>query len=105
MYGFVFSVIDFQFCEFYSHHNIWRDAQVPQNTFRYYHPDSKSLDFTALMNDVKVHYTRFFYVTNRAHDNSLYGFCHVSQALTMYHFFNYITSCLIINALDICYIP
>ncbi|KAG8650069.1 aspartate aminotransferase, mitochondrial isoform X1 [Manihot esculenta] len=36
-----------------NHHNIWRDAQVPQNTFGYYHPDSKSLDFTALMNDVK----------------------------------------------------
>ncbi|KAL5974733.1 hypothetical protein ACLOJK_031404 [Asimina triloba] len=37
-----------------NHHNIWRDAQVRQRTFRYYHPESKSLDFAALLADVKV---------------------------------------------------
>ncbi|KDP22788.1 hypothetical protein JCGZ_00375 [Jatropha curcas] len=36
-----------------NHHNIWRDAQVPQSTFHYYHPDMKGLNFSALMNDVK----------------------------------------------------
>ncbi|KAF2305243.1 hypothetical protein GH714_003293 [Hevea brasiliensis] len=36
-----------------NHHNIWRDAQVQQNTFSYYHPDLKGLNFTALMDDVK----------------------------------------------------
>ncbi|KAA8517503.1 hypothetical protein F0562_017867 [Nyssa sinensis] len=36
-----------------NHHNIWSDAQVSQNTFRYYHPDSKGLHFSALMDDVK----------------------------------------------------
>lgn len=36
-----------------NHHNIWRDAHVPQRTFHYYHPDSKGLDFAALMDDVK----------------------------------------------------
>ncbi|CAN6272067.1 unnamed protein product [Urochloa humidicola] len=35
------------------HHNIWRDAQVPQNTFAYYHPESRGLDFSGLMNDIK----------------------------------------------------
>lgn len=37
-----------------SHHNIWRDANVPQRTFHYYHPESKGLDFASLMDDVKV---------------------------------------------------
>ncbi|KAF8397143.1 hypothetical protein HHK36_016050 [Tetracentron sinense] len=37
-----------------SHHNIWRDAQVPQRIFHYYHPESKGLHFSALMDDVKV---------------------------------------------------
>ncbi|OMO67761.1 Aspartate/other aminotransferase [Corchorus olitorius] len=36
-----------------NHHNIWRDAHVAKKTFRYYHPDSKGLDFMALMDDVK----------------------------------------------------
>lgn len=39
---------------FSSHHNIWRDAQVPQKTFTYYHPESRGLDFSGLMNDIKV---------------------------------------------------
>jgi aspartate aminotransferase len=39
----------------YSHHNIWRDAGVPIKTFRYYHPESKGLDFSGLMDDIKVH--------------------------------------------------
>ncbi|GFS33998.1 aspartate aminotransferase 1 [Actinidia rufa] len=37
-----------------NHHNIWRDAQVPQRTYHYYHPESRGLDFTALMDDIKV---------------------------------------------------
>ncbi|XP_078431180.1 aspartate aminotransferase 1 [Wolffia australiana] len=36
-----------------NHHNIWRDAQVPQRTFRYYHPESRGLDFSSLLEDVK----------------------------------------------------
>ncbi|XVE84369.1 hypothetical protein DITRI_Ditri17bG0006700 [Diplodiscus trichospermus] len=36
-----------------NHHNIWRDAHVPERTFHYYHPDSKGLNFAALMDDVK----------------------------------------------------
>ncbi|MFS8027987.1 hypothetical protein Hanom_Chr16g01505181 [Helianthus anomalus] len=36
-----------------NHHNIWRDANVPQRTFHYYHPESKGLDFASLMDDVK----------------------------------------------------
>ncbi|XP_022761424.1 aspartate aminotransferase, mitochondrial-like [Durio zibethinus] len=36
-----------------NHHNIWRDAHVPERTFHYYHPDSKGLNFVALMDDVK----------------------------------------------------
>ncbi|KAL6629388.1 hypothetical protein ACP70R_029153 [Stipagrostis hirtigluma subsp. patula] len=35
------------------HLNIWRDAQVPQRTFRYYHPKSKGLDFAGMIDDVK----------------------------------------------------
>nr|DAD28184.1 TPA_asm: hypothetical protein HUJ06_029652 [Nelumbo nucifera] len=38
---------------FHSHRNIWRDAQVPQRTFRYYNLESKILHFEALMDDVK----------------------------------------------------
>jgi hypothetical protein len=37
-----------------SHHNIWRDAQVPQRTYSYYHPESRGLDFAGLMDDIKV---------------------------------------------------
>ncbi|CAN6802502.1 unnamed protein product [Brassica oleracea var. botrytis] len=36
-----------------NHHNIWRDAQVPQKTYHYYHPETKGLDFKGLMDDVK----------------------------------------------------
>ncbi|KAB1224594.1 Aspartate aminotransferase, mitochondrial [Morella rubra] len=36
-----------------NHHNVWRDAQVPQRTFQYYHPVSKGLNFAALVDDVK----------------------------------------------------
>ncbi|KAK8556534.1 hypothetical protein V6N12_002933 [Hibiscus sabdariffa] len=36
-----------------NHRNIWREVHVPDRTFRYYHPDSKSLNFMALMDDVK----------------------------------------------------
>ncbi|XP_047176989.1 aspartate aminotransferase, mitochondrial [Vigna umbellata] len=36
-----------------NHHNIWRDAGVSMKTFRYYHPESKGLDFEGLMNDMK----------------------------------------------------
>ncbi|CAK9144286.1 unnamed protein product, partial [Ilex paraguariensis] len=36
-----------------NHHNIWRDAQVPQKTFHYYHPESRGLDFPSLMDDTK----------------------------------------------------
>ncbi|GJM98216.1 hypothetical protein PR202_ga15205 [Eleusine coracana subsp. coracana] len=38
---------------FLSHHNIWRDARVPQRTFTYYHPESRGLDFAGLMNDIQ----------------------------------------------------
>ncbi|GJM90699.1 hypothetical protein PR202_ga07004 [Eleusine coracana subsp. coracana] len=36
-----------------NHHNIWRDANVPQNKFTYYHPESRGLDFSGLMSDIK----------------------------------------------------
>ncbi|THG20553.1 aspartate aminotransferase, mitochondrial [Camellia sinensis] len=36
-----------------NHHNIWRDAHVPQRTFHYYHPESRGLDFAAMMDDIK----------------------------------------------------
>ncbi|XP_024004001.1 aspartate aminotransferase, mitochondrial [Eutrema salsugineum] len=36
-----------------NHHNIWRDADVPQKTYHYYHPESKGLNFSGLMDDVK----------------------------------------------------
>ncbi|CAJ2642421.1 unnamed protein product [Trifolium pratense] len=35
-----------------NHHNIWRDSGVPIKTFRYYHPESKGLDFSGLMDDI-----------------------------------------------------
>ncbi|MBA0683219.1 hypothetical protein Goari_024891 [Gossypium aridum] len=37
-----------------NHHNIWRDAQVPQKTYHYYHPESKGLDFAAMIDDIKA---------------------------------------------------
>ncbi|KAL0354028.1 UNVERIFIED_CONTAM: Aspartate aminotransferase, mitochondrial [Sesamum angustifolium] len=36
-----------------NHHNIWRDAHVPQRTFHYYHPQSRGLDFASMMDDIK----------------------------------------------------
>ncbi|CAN6706375.1 unnamed protein product [Malus baccata var. baccata] len=36
-----------------NHHNIWRDAHVPQKTFHYYHPETKGLDFAGLVDDIK----------------------------------------------------
>ncbi|KAH0448253.1 hypothetical protein IEQ34_022053 [Dendrobium chrysotoxum] len=36
-----------------NHHNIWRDAHVPQRTFHYYHPETRGLDFAAMMDDIK----------------------------------------------------
>ncbi|XP_043725367.1 aspartate aminotransferase, mitochondrial-like isoform X2 [Telopea speciosissima] len=45
-----------------NHHNIWRDAQVPQRTFQYYNPASKGLHFAALMDDVKNAPNRSFFL-------------------------------------------
>ncbi|MCD7473454.1 L-asparaginase 1 [Datura stramonium] len=36
-----------------SHHCIWRDAHVPQRSYHYYNPDTKGIDFAAMMNDIK----------------------------------------------------
>ncbi|GMH12630.1 hypothetical protein Nepgr_014471 [Nepenthes gracilis] len=36
-----------------NHHNIWRDAHVTQKTFHYYHPESRGLDFAAMIDDIK----------------------------------------------------
>ncbi|KAG0454760.1 hypothetical protein HPP92_024052 [Vanilla planifolia] len=36
-----------------NHHNIWRDAHVSQRTFHYYHPETRGLDFAAMMDDIK----------------------------------------------------
>ncbi|XP_021732930.1 aspartate aminotransferase, mitochondrial-like [Chenopodium quinoa] len=36
-----------------NHHNIWRDANVSQKTYHYYHPESKGLDFSGMMDDIK----------------------------------------------------
>lgn len=38
----------------HSYHKIWKDALVPKRTYHYYHPDSKGLNFAALLDDVKV---------------------------------------------------
>ncbi|KAJ6865522.1 hypothetical protein NC651_035931 [Populus alba x Populus x berolinensis] len=38
----------------HSYHKIWRDALVPERTYHYYHPDSKGLNFAALLDDVKI---------------------------------------------------
>lgn len=37
-----------------NHINIWRDAGVPQATYRYYKPETRGLDFEGLMEDVKA---------------------------------------------------
>ncbi|KAI4322792.1 hypothetical protein L6164_022454 [Bauhinia variegata] len=36
-----------------NHHNIWRDAEVPIRIYQYYHPESRGLDFAALMDNIK----------------------------------------------------
>ncbi|XP_010520474.1 PREDICTED: aspartate aminotransferase, mitochondrial-like isoform X2 [Tarenaya hassleriana] len=36
-----------------NHHNIWRDAGVSRRTFRYYDPETKGLNFSALLDDIK----------------------------------------------------
>jgi len=38
----------------HSYHKIWRDALVPERTCHYYYPDSKGLNFAALLDDVRV---------------------------------------------------
>jgi aspartate aminotransferase len=37
-----------------NHHNIWRDAGVPQHLYRYYKPETRGLDYEGLMADIKV---------------------------------------------------
>lgn len=37
-----------------SHHNIWRDAGVKEQLYRYYDPKTKGLDFQGLTEDIKV---------------------------------------------------
>lgn len=39
---------------FHSHHNICKQAGIPVQMFHYYNADTKGLDFSALMDDVKV---------------------------------------------------
>ena len=41
---------------FCSHHNIWRDAGVPERLYRYYDPATKGLAFEGLMEDIQVRY-------------------------------------------------
>lgn len=36
-----------------NHHNIWRDARVSQKTYHYYHPETRGLHFSAMMDDIK----------------------------------------------------
>lgn len=45
-----------------NHHDIWRDAQIQKAHYRYYQPDSKGLDFAALMDDVKNAPDRSFFL-------------------------------------------
>lgn len=52
-----------------NHHNIWRDAQIPGRTYHYYHPGSKSLDFAALIDDIKnAPESSFFLLHPSAHN-------------------------------------
>lgn len=37
-----------------NHHNIWRDAGVEESTFRYYHPETRGLDFEGMLEDMKA---------------------------------------------------
>ncbi|KAL3684346.1 hypothetical protein R1sor_002368 [Riccia sorocarpa] len=36
-----------------NHHNIWKDAHVKAQTYRYYDPKTKGLDFSGLVEDIK----------------------------------------------------
>lgn len=36
-----------------NHHNIWADARVQEQTYRYYKPETRGLDFDGLMTDIK----------------------------------------------------
>ncbi|XP_047254159.1 aspartate aminotransferase, mitochondrial isoform X2 [Capsicum annuum] len=45
-----------------NHHDIWRDSQVCTRTYRYYDPNSKGLQFQALMNDIKNAPGRSFFL-------------------------------------------
>ncbi|CAN1123289.1 Aspartate aminotransferase, mitochondrial [Linum perenne] len=36
-----------------NHHNIWKDAHVPERTYHYYHAESRGLDFSSMMDDIK----------------------------------------------------
>jgi len=37
-----------------NHHNIWADGNVEREAFRYYHPETRGLDFDGMMADVKA---------------------------------------------------
>lgn len=37
-----------------NHHNIWRDARVPAQEFRYYKPETRGLDYDGMLEDLKV---------------------------------------------------
>ena len=39
-----------------NHHNIWRDAGVDKQEFRYYNPSTQGLDFDGMMEDLKARY-------------------------------------------------
>lgn len=41
-------------CDVYSHHNIFRDANVNQHTYRYYLASTRGLDLEGLKEDLKV---------------------------------------------------
>ncbi|XP_060176352.1 aspartate aminotransferase, mitochondrial-like [Lycium barbarum] len=45
-----------------NHHDIWRDSQVCTSTYHYYDPDTKGLQFQALMNDIKNAPDRSFFL-------------------------------------------
>ncbi|KAK3274139.1 L-asparaginase 1, variant 2 [Cymbomonas tetramitiformis] len=37
-----------------NHHNIWRDANVAQTSFRYYKPSTRGLDFEGMIEDIQT---------------------------------------------------
>lgn len=37
-----------------NHHNIWRDAKVPAEEFRYYKPATRGLDYDGMLEDLRV---------------------------------------------------